>query len=96
MEVKTEHLGLNGELTLRDSSDSRVGVGVVSHPSQNKKTNSSNVASPSLSTPNSTTTSTPTLYSTLNPKSAAALLTNSNPPPTSKSKSLSNPTYYPN
>jgi len=30
MEVKTEHLGLNGELTLRDSSDSRVGVGVVS------------------------------------------------------------------
>jgi len=30
MEVKTEHLGLNGELTLRDSSDSPVGVGVVS------------------------------------------------------------------
>ena len=30
MEVKTEHLGLNGELTLRDSSDSPVAVRVVS------------------------------------------------------------------
>ena len=30
MEAKTEHLGLNGELTLRDSSDSPVAVPVVS------------------------------------------------------------------